>query len=423
MYFSEFRVHWQPLLAASLGIGLGSALSHYTMSLFGPALLAEFGWSKAQFALIGSIPLINLLFVPFAGRFTDRFGSRLAATIGFTALPLGFLAFTMMNGSISTFFAIWVVQHIFGILTTSLVFCRVIVERFDSARGIALSLVMTAPPLIGAIAAPVLGALIDAEGWRAGYFVLAALTATGGIIAVVAMGRSDRKAARAVAKPKIASSLSVRELGALLRHPTLLLILGGMFLVNIPGVFASSQLKLVVMDSGVSSANATWMMSLYAIGVIIGRFLSGLALDRIPAHLVAIATLGLPAIGYLVLASHITAFSLLAMGVGIIGFAQGAESDVGAFLISRRFDLKNFSLLLSLLTTMIGAGTAAGSVVLSIALHNTGSYVPFLLISAVATILGALLFALTGSRRARRGTPDASVEDKVIEQAMAGEIG
>ncbi len=417
MYFREFRVHWQPLLAASLGMGLGSALSHYTMSLFGPALLAEFGWSKAQFALIGSIPLINLLFVPFAGRFTDRFGSRLAAMIGFTAIPLGFLAFTLMKGSITVFFAIWVAQHIFGILTTSLVFCRVIVERFDSARGMALSLVMTAPPLFGAIAAPVLGALIDAEGWRAGYFAMAAITATGGLVAILAMGRSDRKAA---AKPKVPSSLSGKELGALLRHPTLLLILAGMFLVNIPGVFASSQLKLVVMDSGVSSANATWMMSLYAIGVIIGRFLSGLALDRVPAHLVALATLGLPAIGYLVLASHITAFSLLAMGVGIIGFAQGAESDVGAFLISRRFDMKNFSFLLSLLTTMIGAGTAAGSVILSIALHNMDSYVPFLLISAVATLLGALLFTLTGSRHARRGTPEAHVEDKVIEQAMAG---
>lgn len=424
MYFSEFKVHWQPLLAASLGMGLGSALSHYTMSLFGPALLEEFGWSKAQFALIGSIPLINMLFVPFAGRFTDKFGSRLAAIIGFTALPLGFLAFTMMDGSLSTFFAIWVVQHIFGILTTSLVFCRVIVERFDSARGIALSLVMTAPPLVGAIAAPVLGALIDSEGWRAGYIAMAAMTGGGGIIAIIAMGRSERKrAAAAIPKPKIPSSLSGKELGALLRHPTLLLIIGGMFLVNIPGVFASSQLKLVVMDSGVSSANATWMMSLYAIGVIIGRFLSGLALDRVPAHLVAIATLGLPAIGYLVLASHVTAFGILALGVGIIGFAQGAESDVGAFLISRRFDMKNFSLLLSLLTTMIGAGTAAGSLILSIALHNTGSYVPFLLISAVATVLGALLFALTGSRRAREGTPDATVEEKVIEQAMAGEIG
>ncbi|HEX7856607.1 MAG TPA: MFS transporter [Sphingobium sp.] len=422
MYLKEFGLHWQPLLAASIGIGLGSALSHYTMSLFGPALIAEFGWSRAEFALIGSIPLINLLFVPFAGRFTDRFGARLSAIIGFTALPLGFLAFTQMTGSITQFFAIWVAQHLFGILTTSLVFCRVIVERFDSARGIALSLVMTSPPLLGAIAAPAMGALIDTEGWRAGYYAMAALTGLGGLCAIIMMGHSQRRAAATAAPQKAPTKLTKAELGQLLRHPTLILIIGGMFLVNIPGVFASSQLKLVVMDNGVSSANATWMMSLYAIGVIIGRFLSGLALDRVQPHLVAIATLGLPAIGFFILASHVTAFSILALGIAVIGFAQGAESDVGAYLISRRFDMKNFSLLLSLLTTMIGAGTAVGSVILSITLHYTDSYTPFLLISVVGTLLGALLFGLTGTRRAKAGTPDA-VEDRRLEEAMASETG
>ncbi|MET0238934.1 MAG: MFS transporter, partial [Sphingobium sp.] len=290
MYFKEFRFHWHALLAASLGMGLGSALSHYTMSLFGPPLIAEFGWSKAEFALIGSIPLINMLFVPFAGRFVDRFGTRVAAIIGFSALPLGFLAFSMMNGNIMVFFGIWVLQHLLGILTTSLVFCRVVVEKFDTARGIALSLVMTAPPLFGAIAAPTLGALIDADGWRSGYLAMAAITGTGGIIAITMMGRNQRRDA----PRKIPVSLTRRELGQLLRHPTLILIIAGMFLVNIPGVFASSQLKLVVMDSGLSSAAATWMMSLYAMGVIVGRFLSGLALDRIEPHLVAIASLGLP---------------------------------------------------------------------------------------------------------------------------------
>ena len=163
-YLREFRVNWQQLLAAALGIGLGSALSHYTMSLFGPPLIEEFGWTAAEFALLGSITLVSLALVPVAGRFTDRFGPRLAAIIGFTAIPLGFIAYTMMSGSIVLFFAIYVVQHIFGILTTSLVFARVVVERFVSARGIALSVLMTGPPLAGAVLAPVLGGIINDEG-------------------------------------------------------------------------------------------------------------------------------------------------------------------------------------------------------------------------------------------------------------------
>ena len=57
MSASEFRLNWQPLLAASIGLAMGSALGHYTLSLFGPALIAEFGWTKAQFALVGALPL------------------------------------------------------------------------------------------------------------------------------------------------------------------------------------------------------------------------------------------------------------------------------------------------------------------------------------------------------------------------------
>ncbi|CAN7383570.1 MFS transporter [Phenylobacterium sp. LjRoot225] len=419
MFLSEFKLSWQPLLAASIGLGLGSALGHYTLGLFGPALIAEFGWSKAQFALIGSMPLATLFLVPFAGRFTDRFGTRTAAMVGFTALPLGFLAFAMMSGNIVQFFAIWLLQHVFAILTTSMVFCRVVAEKFDKARGIALSLVMTAPPLAGAIAAPMLGQLIETEGWRAGYVALALVTAAGGLVAIVMMGRTRRD------KPtqKTELRLTRKELGQLLRHPTLILILAGMLLVNIPQVVASSQLKLIVMDRGVASDAATWMLSLYAIGVMVGRILSGLALDRIQPHLVAIAALGLPAFGYLVFASPLTAIPILSLAVMVIGLAQGAESDIGAYLISRRFDMKNFSLLLSCVTAMIGFGSAVGSFILSFTHQFMGGDRPFLLVAAGATIVGAILFAMTGGRRARAGTPDAFAEEKTIEQAIAGEIG
>lgn len=388
--------------------------------MFGPALIADLGWSKADFALVGSLPLMMLVLVPVAGRFTDRFGTRTAALVGFTVMPLGFLAMSFMRGGITEFFAIYLVQHAFGILTTSMVFCRVVVERFDAARGIALSLVMTGPPLAGAIAAPVLGDVIADHGWRTGYQALALVCVAGGLLSIPFMGRQARRTPEAKEEVKLGRA----ELMAMLRNPMLLLILGGMLLVNIPQVFASSQLKLVVMDSGVTDQTATWMVSLYAIGVIIGRFASGLALDRISPHIVAIAALGLPAVGYMILASHITATGVLMGGVMVIGLAQGAESDIGAYLISRRFNLKNFSLLLSLMTMMIGLGSAIGSVLMSLTLRGGSGYGPFLVVSAVATLIGAALFALTGplARNVDRRRRDMQTEEAVLEQAIGGEI-
>jgi predicted MFS family arabinose efflux permease len=401
MYLGEFRQHWRVFVSACLGMGLGSAFSHYTASLFGPPLLAEFGWTRAQFALLGTIALINLVFVPVAGRIVDRFGTRLSAIVGFTVLPFGYLAFTVMSGSIVQYFAIWVMLHIFGVFTTTIVFARIIVEKFDRARGLALSLVLTASPFFSVIAVPLFGALIDTHGWRAGYVALAVLCAAGGWTSIAMMERSERATAAQIADRR----LSRRELGELLRNPTLLLFLLAMFLVNIPQSFGTSQLKLVVMATGHSSSAATWMMSLYAGGVIVGRVLSGLALDRLPAHLVALAILGLPALGYVLLAGHVSTMLLLCLAVGVIGFAQGAETDIGAFLLSRRFDNRNFSLLIALMSAMVGLGGSAGSIVMSTTLHEGADYLPFLWLSAAGTLVGAVLFSLAG--RARRASSEA----------------
>lgn len=418
MYFQELRLNWHLLLSGGLGMALGSALSHYTLSMFGPALITDLGWSKAEFALIGSIPLATLLLIPVAGRFTDRFGTRTAAIVGFIGVPLGFVAMSLMSGSLIEYFAIYLLQHIFGILTTSMVFCRVIVERFDAARGIALSMIMSAPPLAGAIAAPFLGGIIAEDGWRAGFLTMAAITASGGVLAILLMGTNQR---RTTPRDPVVK-LSRAEFMGLIRSPTLLLLIGGMLLVNLPQAFASSQLKLVALANGVSDGTATAMVSLYAIGVIAGRFASGIALDsKVRPHLVAIVALGLPAIGYLVFASAITATVILMAGVLLIGLAQGAESDIGAYLISRKFEMKNFSLLLSFLTMSIGLGSAIGSLVLSFTLHTYDSYVPYLLLAAAGTLVGAVAFGLTGMSWASEKPREP--QDGVLEQALAGELG
>jgi predicted MFS family arabinose efflux permease len=395
MYRREFRLGWGPLAAASVGMGLGAPLGHYTMSLFGPPLLAEFGWSKAQFALMGSLPLLTLALMPFIGRFIDRYGVRAAAAIGFTGLPLCFVAFALMSGNIYQFYAIYLLTAGLGPLTSTLVFTRVVVQKFDRARGIALSLLMTAPPLVGAVAAPLLDQVIKAEGWRAGYFTLAAVSAIGGVIAIAFTPALRAGPAR---KRELEPGLSRQELLQLLRNPSLILVALGMFLVNIPQVFANSQMKLTVMDSGVSSDAATVMMSVYAVGVIIGRILSGLALDRVRPHLVALATLSLPAVGYVVLASPATLVLALGLGVFVIGFAQGAEGDIGAFLVSRLFDVRNFSLAMGVVGMMHALGSTLGATLLSFTLARTESYDAFLIVSAVGTVVGAALFVLACQR-------------------------
>jgi predicted MFS family arabinose efflux permease len=410
----EFLAGGRYLFAATLGMAVGIPLNHYTMSLFAPEMIAEFGWSRAQFALIGSTTFISMLFVPFAGRFVDYAGPRVAAAVGFTVLPLSYLAISMMGGDFRVFYALTIFKTIFGVLTATMVFARVVVERFDHARGLALSIMMTGAPLSGAIGVPIVAEVVEAYGWRDGFRALALISGIGGLITVLMLGL--RRGAPKPVRQRVRFERG--ELAALVRSPVFLLSMGGMFLVNLPQSLAASQLKLVLTDNGAPVGLATWIISLYAAGVAVGRILSGLALDRIAVHKVAIAVLGFPAVGLVMLASPLDAAWALAGSVLIIGLAQGAEGDIGAYLVSRKFALKHYSLLMSFVMAAMTVGGATGSLLLSYSLHETGGYESYLLVGAATTIVGALLFYATG--RCRSAEVDAPGEPVGAVRSEAG---
>lgn len=400
-YLREFRLNWPNLLGAALGLGFGVALNHHMMNLFGPALLAEFGWSKAQFALVGMLGLVSLFFAPVAGRITDRLGPRRAAMIGFSVLPVAFLGYSLLSGPIWQFYAITLLNNTLGVLTATMVFTRVVVERFDRARGLALSFLLSCPPLVVAVAAPIIGAVIEAEGWRTAYRVLAIASGLGGLAAIILVG--PRVEAR-TGEPTV-PKLDWAEFRGIARQPVFLLLMGGMFLCNVPQILVASQLNLLTIENGATATFATLLVSIYSICVVIGRFLSGYALDRVPPHIVAVVALGLPTIGYLALASSFDAIWLLTGAIALVGLAQGAETDVGAFLTSRKFSLGHFSFVFSMLMAAMGLASAIGSMLLSYTLHVTDRFDGFLYIAAGATLGGALFFYLTGPRSERTPEP------------------
>jgi len=249
----------------------------------------------------------------------------------------------------------------------------------------------------GAIVAPFIGRIIAEDGWRAGYYALAAISAIGGVVTLTLIGRGDY----AKAKERAPLRFSKAEFLEIARNPAFPMMMIGMLLVNVPQTFASAQLKLVALDKGVDDTYATWLVSLYPLGSIAGRFLCGIGLDRLPSNIVAMITLGIPAIAFAIFTAAAPAMWLLIPAVLFIGLAQGAEGDVGAYIISRRFDPKNFSLLYAFMNMMVSAGTAIGALILSVTLHRGFDFQPYIIVCAITSLLGALLFGLTGSKGRR----------------------
>ena len=164
----------------------------------------------------------------------------------------------------------------------------------------------------------------------------------------------------------------------------------------LPTVMLASQLKLVLAESGTSSQFATWLVSLSAVSVVIGRIACGYALDRARIHIVSFIALLMPAIAFVAIASPFDQSWVLFCAILVVGMATGAEGDIGAMIISRKFDVRHYSLVYSCLAAAIGFSAAVGAIILSVTLSRTDSYNSFLLIAAGCTVIAAFCFLLLG---------------------------
>ncbi|MGE0385434.1 MAG: MFS transporter [Gammaproteobacteria bacterium] len=395
-YSEELRRHVRPLIAACIGLGFGGALSVYTQGLFGPSLIAEFGWSKSQFALVGVTSFAFVFIIPIAGRLTDRYGVRRVATVATLGHPAVTFALGLMNGNFTLFLALMMAKTCLGAMATTTIYTRLVAERFTVARGFALAVVTSGPPLVGAIAAPILAGVIQAHGWRAGFFTLAGAILAGGVTALLPVPKREQPANPGRRR----GNAFLVDFLALARARVFWLLLGGMFLCNLPQALAGTQLMLMALDSGATHEIAVAMMSSYALGVITGRFACGLALDRAPANRVAFVSLILPALGFAALYSPYDAGWFLVAGMALVGLAQGAEGDIAAYVVSRHFELAHYSFVLGFVSASLAAAAATGALLLSLMLRVEESYMPFLLVCAVATFGGAATLLMIG-----RGTP------------------
>jgi predicted MFS family arabinose efflux permease len=278
--------------------------------------------------------------------------------------------------------------------TTATVYSRIVVQYVTIARGLALAIVASGPALTGAIGGPLLNNFVEAHGWRAGYLALVVFSIIAGATALLLMP-PERKVGD-VPTPRRTIKQDYPEIIA---KPAFWVLLSAMLLCNVALAISQTQLKLVILDNGITPADTSMMISAFAVGVLVGRFVSGVALDRFPAHLVAVVAMGLPSIGLFLLAAHLGVRPLVMLAVILIGFALGGEGDVVAYLVVRTFGVRIYSSVLGIMTAAIATSSSVGAALLSLTLKLTGRYTPFFIASGVAIAIGSLLFLLLGKKR------------------------
>lgn len=156
----------------------------------------SFGWSQGTITLAYAITsVVTALASPLAGWFGDRFGARKAMAVG-TSL---FLAGMVLTGYISQ---PWHLYLYFGVLlgVAQAIFLVPLIPAamhwFRRHLGVGMGIIMAAWGLGPALAAPIIGALIQYLDWQRAFLVLGVGSAL--IMAVLIVLFRDRPADRGI---------------------------------------------------------------------------------------------------------------------------------------------------------------------------------------------------------------------------------
>ena len=372
----------------AIGVGLFVAYGVF----FNP-LMTEFGWSRALVSGASSAAFfISGLFAIYMGRLNDRIGPRkiMMVTSVFFGAGLIFMAFADTSFELYLYFGI-----IFGIGLSSIdvIPLTTIARWFPLRRGI-----MTGITKVGTGAGqfffPLAATLlISAWGWRTASLVLGivSMLLLSGIARVIRRdpGGSETLTGSFEAQAPMDRDISFAK--AVKTHQFWMLCLANLIIVAcMMGVLV--HIVPHARDTGLSPGRAASILSTIGGVSMAGRFIIGMAIDRIGSKRCAIISLFMliTALLWLQKADGLWKLYLFA---AIYGLAHGSFFTVISPIVAELFGTASHGSLFGLVVAFGTTGGALGPILTGYLFDINGSYdLPFFLFLVASTLGLGILF-------------------------------
>ena len=272
----DSRYSWVRLLI-TLAISTVGNVGMWAIIVVMPAVQAEFGVERGAASLPYAATMLgfalgNLLI----GRAVDRFG--ILPPLIAAALLIGLS--TALAAASPSLAVLTALQFVIG-LGTAASFGPLMADIslwFQKHRGIAVSIAASGNYLAGAFWPMVLAGVLETQGWRSAYLVLA--LATVGLVVPLALLLRRRVPAAALSGPGSWPGGAVADAGMSYRALALLLALAG---VACCVAMAMPQVHIVALcvDLGFGPAVGAEMLALMLLGGVVSRLVFGLVADRL----------------------------------------------------------------------------------------------------------------------------------------------
>ncbi|SOZ09383.1 MFS transporter [Cupriavidus taiwanensis] len=381
------------ILGAALGMLAGYApLFNATAGVFVQPLAQEFGWGRSEASLSYAASMFGLAVVsPLVGTMMDRFGIRRVIAASALVFGIATACMALQDGSKTMWVSLSVVVGVFGAATSVLGYLAVLPQWFDRRLGLALGIAMCGLGA-GTVLMPATAQyLVTGYGWRTAYVALGLGSIVLSLLAC-ALLRERRVPGMARAASKAASpGVPLREA---LRSYRLWAIWGVFILASSATLSLGPHLPAMFADKGFSPAEAARSASMVGVGLLVGRILTGVLIDRIHAPFVACVFFVGGAAGIYLLGVT-RDYQLLLVAATLIGLTIGAEGDLISYLVRSYFGLRAFGALFGIAFSGYGFGAVIGPIGLGGWFDRHGNYdTALLVLPCMLLAAGALTLSL-----------------------------
>lgn len=364
--------------AATLGILFGPGpMIVGGLSLLMTAIAGELGWSRTTFSMMPPfMAWTAAATAPIYGKLMDRFGLRRVMIPAIAAFGVSFLLLAVWTQQIWQFvIAYFLVGAAAGALGP-VGYSKLLAQWFTRKRGLVIALCAAAGSGVGyALVPQFINMLIENGGWRAAY------VGTGLVILLVSLPGAtlllhERQQDVAQSSSHVHAHDSDAEglsLAQGLRNPAFYILFAVLFLGGTAYYGVLLHLVPIITDNGLSRAAAATAVSFVAVGAIIGQLSASYLLDKVKGPKVALPFFIIGLAGILIV-HHNVAQAAITMGAILIGFGQGAENSVIAYMTSRLLGLRAYGALYGLIYGGVNFASGLGPLLMGFDFDHAGSY-------------------------------------------------
>ncbi len=396
---------WYIVVATIFGVALGySVVAVMSFGTFIVPLQEAFGWSRGQISLgLTIIGYTAIVVFPMAGALMDRIGAKRVLIPSTFLFGLVMASLYFLQPSLWHFYAVCVVIPILGAGTAPMTYSRIIVAWFDRRRGLALGIGLAGIGIGTAYVPKFATAIMDAYSWREAYLGLGILIIVIAlpVLALVMRNNPAEKGQFPDGDDSDEDHTDEQGRGLLvgftaksaLTHRSFWLIAGSFVIVGLATSTVLIHMIPLMIDRGMTRAEAAGTFAYLGIALIFGRLLAGYLMDKFFAPRVVMSFMLAPIIGLAWLAMGASG-GQAAICAALIGVVIGAEFDAMAYLTSRYFGPRAFGQIYGYHYSAYKVGAATGPLLMGVAYDVIGRYDEVLWVMAGILLFGCVLVAM-----------------------------